>query len=200
MRRRTKAREYAVQFLYQLDLRGAEAAEEAMAGVNDFLDAAEDEDHDTSESGHSGPGQSAPGQKEPGHIEPVASPREAGSERVRRGPRRDREMREFARRLIDGTLQQQKEIDQILVAVTRNWDLRRMAAIDRNILRMAIFELMHCADIPPKVTINEAIELGKRFSTANSGSFVNGILDRVRIDIDKGVTAAPARRPLEQGT
>ena len=113
---------------------------------------------------------------------------------------RSAEMREFALRLIEGTRAHQKQVDEILVAVTRNWDLRRMAAIDRNILRMAIYELLHCADIPPKVTINEAIELGKRFSTANSGAFINGILDRVRIDIDKGAVLAPARPPLEQSS
>ena len=85
-------------------------------------------------------------------------------------------------------------IDQLLQQVARNWDLKRMAAIDRNVLRMAVFELLHCPDIPPKVTINEAIELGKKFSTANSGGFINGILDRIRIDhgpglVDAGETA-----------
>ena len=68
----------------------------------------------------------------------------------------------------------------MLSKVARNWDLRRMATIDRNVLRMAIFELLYCEDIPPKVSINEAIELGKKFSTANSGAFINGILDRVK--------------------
>jgi N utilization substance protein B len=57
-----------------------------------------------------------------------------------------------------------------------------MAVVDRNVLRMAVYELLHCTDIPPKVTINEAIEIGKKFSTANSGAFINGILDRIRLD------------------
>ena len=60
-----------------------------------------------------------------------------------------------------------------------------MAGIDRNVLRMSMYELMHCTDVPPKVAINEAIELGKKYSTANSGGFINGILDRVRIDIEQ---------------
>ena len=90
----------------------------------------------------------------------------------------------FATRLVDGTLSNREEIDQKLQAVTRNWDLRRMAIVDRNVLRMAVFELMHCTDVPPKVAINEAIEIGKKYSTANSGGFVNGILDRIRIDLD----------------
>lgn len=95
----------------------------------------------------------------------------------------DPTVRTFATELIEGTLQHRDECDERLRAVTRNWNIKRMAAIDRNILRMALFELMHCPDIPPKVTINEAIELGKKYSTANSGAFVNGILDRVRIDL-----------------
>ena len=92
---------------------------------------------------------------------------------------------EFAARLVEGTLQQRDEIDRKLQGVTRNWDLARMATVDRNVLRMAVYELMSCADVPPKVAINEAIELGKKYSTANSGGFVNGILDRIRIDLER---------------
>ena len=102
----------------------------------------------------------------------------------------DREILQFATRLAEGTLQHRAEIDQRLQAVTRNWDLRRMAIVDRNVLRMAVYELMFCDDVPPKVAINEAIEIGKKFSTANSGGFVNGILDRIRIDLSKEGEAA----------
>ena len=91
---------------------------------------------------------------------------------------------EFATRLVEGTRAHREEIDLKLQAVTRNWDLRRMANVDRNVLRMAVYELMFCADVPPKVAINEAIDLGKKYSTANSGGFVNGILDRIRIDLE----------------
>ncbi|HMQ21077.1 MAG TPA: transcription antitermination factor NusB, partial [Planctomycetota bacterium] len=77
------------------------------------------------------------------------------------------------------------ELDVTLAKVARNWDLRRMATIDRNVLRMAIFELLYCEDIPPKVSINEAIELGKKYSTVNSGAFINGILDRVKSEFLK---------------
>ena len=97
----------------------------------------------------------------------------------------DAEVAEFATRLVEGTVANRSSIDERLQSVTRNWDLRRMAAVDRNVLRMAIYELIFCRDVPPKVAINEAIELGKKYSTANSGGFVNGILDRVRIDLDK---------------
>ncbi len=98
---------------------------------------------------------------------------------------------EFAERLVEGTLQQRDAIDQKLQGVTRNWDLARMANVDRNVLRMAVYELMCCADVPPKVAINEAIELGKKYSTANSGGFVNGILDRIRIDLERERTTTP---------
>ena len=109
----------------------------------------------------------------------------------------DREVVEFAARLVEGTIAHRDAIDQRLQSVTRNWDLRRMAVVDRNVLRMAVFELLHCADVPPKVAINEAIEIGKKFSTANSGGFVNGILDRIRIDVEqerKQARKAPGAR------
>lgn len=88
--------------------------------------------------------------------------------------------REFAKRLIVGTHGQRRKIDDEIQAVAQNWDISRMAAVDRNVLRLAVFELVFCDDIPPKVSINEAIELGKRFSTAQSGSFINGVLDKIK--------------------
>ena len=91
----------------------------------------------------------------------------------------DEETRQFAVRLIRGARREQEEIDRILRSVTRNWDLRRMAAVDRNILRMAIYELIHCPDIPPKVSINEAVNMAKKFSQEDSGKFVNGVLDKI---------------------
>ena len=92
----------------------------------------------------------------------------------------DEEVRAFARELVNGTRGATDEIDEILTAAAENWRLNRMALVDRNILRMAVFEMLHIDEIPSKVTINEAIELGKRFSTKQSGSFINGILDRIR--------------------
>ncbi|MCA8954663.1 MAG: transcription antitermination factor NusB [Planctomycetes bacterium] len=152
MRRRTKARELAVQYLYQLDLRG----DEILDGVREFV--ADETD--------------------------------------------DEQVREFAVRLILGTRKVQAETDACLRDVARNWDLGRMATIDRNILRMAVFELLHCPDIPPKVTINEAIEIGKKFSTANSGAFINGILDRVRLDRlgRDGAAGGPGAPSIERST
>ena len=86
----------------------------------------------------------------------------------------------FARMLLEGTTEARPRIDRIITDAAQNWDLRRMALVDRNILRMAVYEMLYADDIPAKVSINEAIELGKRFSTRQSGSFINGILDRIR--------------------
>ncbi len=133
MRKRTRARELALQMLYQVDARGPESVEDLDA----FL--------------------------------------------VREEPE-DAEVREFARALVVGTIEVMAEIDAILSGAAQNWHIRRMATVDRNILRLAVFEMLHRPDIPAKVSINEAIDMGKRFSTQQSGSFINGILDRVRRD------------------
>ncbi len=90
---------------------------------------------------------------------------------------------EFLERLVHGVLEHRKEIDRLIKQYSKNWRLDRMSLIDRNILRLAIFELMHCEDIPPKVTLNEAIELGKKFGSEESGRFVNGILDRIQNEV-----------------
>lgn len=87
---------------------------------------------------------------------------------------------EFAKQLLSGTLEKKPEIDQAISAAAQNWHMRRMAIVDRNILRMAVYEMLYLKDIPAKVSINEAIEMGKRFSTQQSGAFINGILDRIR--------------------
>jgi len=87
---------------------------------------------------------------------------------------------EFMNRLALGVLEHCQEIDQLIEKYSENWRLARMDIIDRSILRMAVFELLHCEDIPPKATLNEAIELGKRYGSEDSGSFINGILDRIQ--------------------
>jgi len=89
------------------------------------------------------------------------------------------ETREFAERIARGVWQNREEIDAIIVDTTRNWSLERIAPIDRNILRAAIYEVLYCEDIPAKVTLNEAIELGKKFGCDKSGAFINGVLDSV---------------------
>ncbi len=139
MKKRTRARELALQYLYQLDLLG------------DGLD---------------------------------LSP-----EQFVRSEEPEPTTRAFTLELLHGTREHGPEIDVIIREVAQNWDLERMAVIDRNVLRLATFELLWCPDIPPKVSINEAIELGKRYSTQNSGGFINGILDRIK-DRQPGARAA----------
>jgi len=93
--------------------------------------------------------------------------------------------REFCLRLVEGVLQNRKEIDPLIEENSENWTLKRMAVVDRNILRLAAFELRYCPDIPFKVTLNEAIELAKKFGADDSGAFINGILDKIYTLLDK---------------
>jgi transcription antitermination factor NusB len=86
---------------------------------------------------------------------------------------------EFATLLANKTVEHLQEIDQLIAQKVKRWELSRLAVVDRNILRLAICELFHFADIPQKVSINEAIELAKLYSTTESGRFVNGILDSI---------------------
>jgi transcription antitermination protein NusB len=92
----------------------------------------------------------------------------------------DEEKDEFAERIVAGVRKHGKQIDRLIERYSENWRLDRMPIIDRSILRMAIYELLYCEEIPPKVTLNEAIDLGKHYGTEDSGSFINGILDRVQ--------------------
>lgn len=96
----------------------------------------------------------------------------------------------FSENLVLGTREHLNTIDERISVVAHNWRLERMAVIDRNILRMATYELLYRDDIPPIVTINEAIELAKCFSTDKSSSFVNGILDRINNDLAGEVESA----------
>lgn len=130
MRKRTRARELALQLLYQIDVRG-----------EDLLDDLDDLLLDTG---------------------------------------KEEEVRAFAKELVLGTVEHREECDRHIKDVAEHWDIRRMATVDRNILRLAVFEMTSRDDIPEKVSINEAIELGKKYSTGNSGAFVNGILDKIR--------------------
>ena len=86
---------------------------------------------------------------------------------------------EFSNYLVDGVIKNLDKIDDKIRLSASNWSIERMAVVDRNILRMSVFELLYIKDIPVKVTINEAIEIAKRFGEEESGSFVNGILDRI---------------------
>ena len=130
MGRRRKARELALQLLYQLDVQGEDDPE---PHFDDFW-----------------------------LRHPV-----------------DREARDFAESLVRGTKRHEAEIDGLISRYAENWELERMAVVDRNILRQGIFELLWATAIPPKVAINEALEVAKKFSTHESSRFINGILDRI---------------------
>jgi N utilization substance protein B len=92
-------------------------------------------------------------------------------------------IRLFAEPLIRGVIQHREALDETIRKYAKNWDMHRMAVVDRNILRLAVYEMFHRDDIPPVVSINEAVDVAKRFSTEDSGKFVNGLLDRIKGDI-----------------
>jgi N utilization substance protein B len=93
----------------------------------------------------------------------------------------------FFRRLVEGVWEKKAELDRLLKRHSENWRLDRMSPVDRNILRVAAFEMRCCTDVPPKAAMNEAIDLGKRFGSEESGAFINGILDSLFIEIESGV-------------
>jgi transcription antitermination protein NusB len=163
MGKRREARERAVQFLFQHDLNPPEVLE---AALNHFWDsqraAAIAEEKGVATWG-----------------QPIELPPPTAEEAA---------VRLFAEPLIRGALEHRDEADAIIKRHAQNWDLHRMAAVDRNILRLAIYEMLYRDDIPPVVSINEAVDIAKKFSTQDSGKFVNGILDKV-----KGELMRPAR-------
>jgi transcription antitermination protein NusB len=96
------------------------------------------------------------------------------------------EIKAFANDLVEGTWKSRDKIDALLSSNSSNWTLERMSRVDKSILRMAVYELLFCPDIPPKVTLNEAIDLGKIYGSENSGSFINGILNALYLKLSEG--------------
>jgi N utilization substance protein B len=127
---RTKARECALQALYQLDTSGGDAREAVRGVLAHFEDA-------------------------------------------------DKETERFADELVRGVQSERAAIDELIQKSSTHWKLDRMARVDRNILRLGVYELLRRADVPVRVTLNEAVELGKKFGSEESSSFVNGVLDRI---------------------
>lgn len=138
MRKRTRAREFALQILYQVDI----TRDNYESSLNNFWQAHQEE-----------------------QIE--------------------EELKEFSALLVKGTVANLKVIDAKISQYATNWQLQRMAVVDRNIMRMSCFELLFCGDIPPKVSINEAVELAKKYSSLEAGKFVNAILDKVKLEKSK---------------
>ena len=102
----------------------------------------------------------------------------------------------FFNRLVSGVLNAMDEIDATIERFSSNWKISRMSCVDRNILRIAVYELMHCKEIPFKVSINEAIDVGKKYGTEESGAFINGILDSIRNAIEAESIETEAETPI----
>ena len=94
-------------------------------------------------------------------------------------------VKDFTRALVKGVADNLNTIDLKISQYAQNWELERMAVVDRNILRLGAYEILFCSDIPPKVSINEAVELAKKYSDVQAGKFVNGILDKIKSDKPK---------------
>ena len=92
--------------------------------------------------------------------------------------------RPFFLKLVNGVLEARGEIDTLIERFSKNWEIHRMSCVDRNVMRIAVYELLYCGDIPPKVSINEAVDVGKKFGTEESGAFINGIMDSIRDALD----------------
>jgi N utilization substance protein B len=93
--------------------------------------------------------------------------------------KKDEEFKKFAGELVTGTLKHLEEIDKVVQEAAEHWKMERMAAVDRSILRCAVYEILHRSDIPAAVTINEALEIAKKYSSLESVAFINGLLDKI---------------------
>ncbi len=104
--------------------------------------------------------------------------------------------RKFTQLLTEGVIARRDEIDERIRGAVKNYELNRIAAVDRNILRLAIYEMFYCEDVPPIVAMNEAIEIAKAFGSDDSGRFVNGVLDRIAQDLPRSPRhARPSEAP-----
>ena len=138
MRKRTKAREYALQVLYQIDITHDNPAQ----ALDNFWQS---------------------------HIDENISD----------------EVNNFTTEIVKGVCENLSSIDKKITQYAENWKLERMAVVDRNVLRMSSFELLFREDIPPKVSINEGVDLAKKYSGLDAGKFVNAILDKIKSEKGK---------------
>ena len=105
------------------------------------------------------------------------------------------DVRPFFLRLVRGVLRSQTELDPLIERFSENWSLGRMSGVDRNVMRIAVYEMVCCRDIPAKVSINEAVDIGKKFGTEESGAFINGIVDSIRAAVETGELQLPCGDP-----
>ena len=101
---------------------------------------------------------------------------------------------DFARRLIFGTLDRQPELDRIIAGLSKDWHINRMAAVDRNIMRLALYEILYAGEVPGSVAVNEAVELAKAYGSEDSSRFINGILGRVLREPEAYLADTPAKK------
>jgi N utilization substance protein B len=107
------------------------------------------------------------------------------------------DVRPYFLRLVQGVLKYRADLDALIERFSENWSLSRMSGIDRNLMRIAVFEIVCCRDIPAKVSINEAVDIGKKFGSEESGAFINGIVDSIRAALEKGDIPASISTPEE---
>ena len=138
MRKRTLAREFSLQILYQIDITGDKHGE----ALENFWDA---------------------------HLEDKV----------------EEETKSFTNKVVNGVIDNLEVIDSNISQYATNWQLERMAVVDRNVLRLGCYELIFRDDIPPKVSINEAVDLAKKYSGIEAGKFVNAILDKIKLEKNK---------------
>jgi len=167
MATRRQAREWALQLLFQLDANPDEKLDGAFDAFWGQQLASRAEERDNL--------------RDPGAPDPeTADPRD-----ILAAPR----IREFAERLVRGVVANRAALDERLTGYVRNWPLHRMGGVERNVMRLALYELFHETETPPVVCINEAVDLAKFFSNTDAGRFVNGVLDRAAKDVKR-----PARK------
>jgi N utilization substance protein B len=106
----------------------------------------------------------------------------------------------FFSRLVEGVVNARERLDNLIERFSENWTLDRMSCVDRNVMRIAVYELMCCRDIPAKVSINEAVDIGKKFGTEDSGAFINGIVDSIRAAVERGELEQPCREYDPEGS
>ena len=99
----------------------------------------------------------------------------------------------FLLKIVNGVLGARSEIDVLIERFSQNWKIQRMSLVDRNVMRIAVYELLYCEDIPPKVSINEAVDVGKKYGSEESGAFINGIIDSVRMAMERGEISAETK-------
>ena len=158
---RRAARERAIQFLFQYDMNRPENLDEAL---EHFWES-----------------------QKPSELQQSGS---AGPEQTDQEGEKQATLRSFADPLIRGTLEHLEQVDGLIRQYAKNWRIERIAVVDRNILRLALYEMTCRDDIPPVVSINEAVDIAKKFSTADSGKFVNGLLDRAKADLLRSARTA----------